>query len=164
MITKRYTIVRSSLCDLYITADRDRIVRIGTERPHVSTALRNDKHPLLQRSARALMSYLSGKTTAFEYEIPVRFLPFQREVFAAVQSIPYGQTVSSDDIAETIGKPHAVRAVETVCRNNPLYIVVPCHRVLLHTDAVRPPTAPLLPDETLRRLEKRYLDKADKRG
>ena len=162
MITKRYTIVRTSFGDLFITAERDRIIRISTEQPHVSTAMRKDALPVLQSTAHTLMRYLSGERTALSAEIPFRFLPFQRDIFAAVRKIPYGQTVSSEELAASIGKPHAVRAVETICRNNPLFIVVPSHRVLLSRDAPTP-THPLLPDEALRRLEKRYLDKEDKR-
>lgn len=163
MISKRYTIVRTSFGDLFITAEHDRIIRIGTEPPHVSTAMRRDSVPVLQHSAKALMRYLSGEKTAFGNDIPLHLLPFQREVFAAVRRIPYGQTASLQDIARAIGKPHAIKAVETVCRNNPLYIAVPCHRVLLSTDFRSEHTHRLLPDEALRRLEKRVLDKDDKR-
>ncbi len=163
MITKRYTIVRTSFGDLFITADRDCIVRIGTERPHVSSAMRKDTMPLLQSGARALMRYLSGESTDFDADIPLRLLPFQRDVFAAVSRIPYGQAVTSQEIARTIGKPHAIKAVETVCRNNPLYIAVPCHRVIVSDNSTLQRIQPLLPDEALRRLEKRVLDKDAKR-
>lgn len=163
MITKRYTIVRTSLGDLFITAERDRIIRIGTEQPHISTAMRNDTAPLLRTSAQAVAQYLSGKRTAFPAPLPLRLLPFQREVFAAAQRIPYGHTATADEIARSIGKPHAVRAVETVCRTNPYYIVVPTHRVILSGETP-PPSNLLIPDEALRRLEKRHLDKVRKRG
>ncbi len=163
MISKRYTIVRTSFGDLFITAEHDQIVRIGTEPPHISTAMRRDTMPVLQHSATALMRYLSGEKTTFGDDIPLHLLPFQREVFAAVRRIPYGKTASSQDIARAIGKPHAIRAVETVCRNNPLYIIVPCHRILLSADARPERMHRLLPDEALRRLEKRVLDKAAER-
>ena len=163
MITKRYTVVRTSFGDLYITAEHDRLLRIGTDRPHVCAAMRNDTHPLLQHCAHTLMAYLNGETTTFRNDIPIRPLPFQRDVFEAVKKIPYGQTATSEEVARAIGKPHAVRAVETVCRNNPLYIAVPCHRVILHTTDNHSASRSLFPDEVLRKLEQRYLDKADKR-
>ena len=87
----------------------------------------------------------------------------KREVFLAAQHIPYGHTVTSQDIARQIGKPHAVRAVEAVCRTNPYYIVVPTHRVILSNESA-PASKPLIPNEALRRLEKRHLDKVRKRG
>ncbi len=162
MITKRYTVVRTSLGDLFIVADRDRILRISTEQPHIATALRNDNVPLLRASAQGIVQYLSGVRTTFP-TVPLKTLPFQREVFIAAGRIPYGHTATSQDIARQIGKPHAVRAVETVCRTNPYYIVVPTHRIRLsnETDSL---TKPLISDEALRRLEKRHLDKVLKRG
>ncbi len=163
MITKRYTVVRTSLGDLFITAEWDRIIRIGTEQPHVSRAMRNDTIPLLRTSAQAIGQYLSGKRTVFPAPLPLRLLPFQREVFAATQHIPYGHTATSEEIARAIGKPHAIRAVETVCRTNPYYIVVPTHRVILSNETI-PPSNLLVPNEALRRLEKRHLDKVRKRG
>ena len=163
MITKRYTVVRTSFGDLYITAEHGRIVRIGTERPHISCAMRNDKLPLLRSSAQAIIHYLSGWQTTVITPLPVRLLPFQRDVFTAVSRIPYGQSVTADELARSIGKPHAVRAVEAVCRSNPYFIAVPCHRVILSAAGDRSPEL-LLPDEALRRLEKRHLDKAHKRG
>lgn len=163
MITKRYTIVRTSFGDVFITADHDRITRISTERPHISVAMRNDTLPILKNGAQALTRYLSGECTAFTTDLPLHFLPFQRDIFKAVQSIPYGQSITSDELAHRIGKPHAVRAVETICRNNPLYIAVPCHRILFSNKPTSKTPTPLLPDEALRRLEKRYLDKDVKR-
>ena len=161
MITKRYTIVRTSFGDLFITAEHDRIIRIGTDRPHISAAMRNDTVPLLRASAEGIVQYLSGKRTSFPAP-PLKLLPFQREVFAAAGRIPYGHTATSGEIARAIGKPHAVRAVETVCRTNPYYIVVPTHRVIL-SESATPNANLLIPDEALRRLEKRHLDKVQKR-
>ena len=163
MISKRYTIVRTSFGDLYITAEHGRIIRIGTERPHVSSAMRNDRSPLLRSSAQAILHYLNGHQTTFPASLPIRLLPFQRDVFAAVGHIPYGHTVTVDELARSIGKPHAVRAVEAVCRTNPYYIAVPCHRVILSKTNDRSPELLSL-DEALRRLERRHLDKAQKRG
>ena len=163
MKTKRYTVVRTSIGDLFITADPDRILRIGTEQPHIATAMRNDTMPLLKASAEAIVQYLSGKRTIFPQSLPIRLLPFQRDVFTVVQHIPYGNTATSEEIARAIGKPHAVRAVETVCRANPYSIIVPTHRILVsHTN--HSPSELLYFDEALRRLEKRHLDKAHKRG
>ena len=162
MITKRYTVVRTSFGDLFITADRDRIIRIGTEQPHIATAMRNDNTPLLRASAQGIVQYLSGTRTTFP-EPPLKLMPFQREVFIAAKRIPYGQTATAQDIARQIGKPHAVRAVEAVCRTNPYYIVVPTHRVILSGETAAL-SKPLIPDEILRRLEKRHLDKVSKRG
>jgi O-6-methylguanine DNA methyltransferase len=55
---------------------------------------------------------------------------FQRQVLEVVARIPYGETTSYSDIARMVGKPKAVRAVGTSNRNNPIPIIVPCHRVI----------------------------------
>ncbi len=55
---------------------------------------------------------------------------FQQQVWAKLIKIPYGKTASYSDIAERIGNPTAVRAVGLANRNNPIAIVVPCHRVI----------------------------------
>ena len=162
MITKRYTVVRTSFGDLFITADRERLIRVNTEQPHIATAMRNDNAPLLRENAQSIVEYLNSKRTTLPTP-PLKLLPFQREVFAAVGRIPYGYTTTSAEIARQIGKPHAVRAVETICRTNPYYILVPTHRVIVSGETV-PSSKPLIPNEALRRLEKRHLDKVRKRG
>lgn len=64
---------------------------------------------------------------------PVQFstsTPFQRDVWNALLTIPYGHVVSYRDIATQIGRPLAVRAVGQACKKNPIGLVVPCHRVI----------------------------------
>ncbi|MBE0486731.1 methylated-DNA--[protein]-cysteine S-methyltransferase [Marinobacter sp.] len=56
--------------------------------------------------------------------------PFQRRVWAALQTVPPGQTVSYSELANMIGKPKAVRAVASACGANRLAVVIPCHRVV----------------------------------
>ena len=55
---------------------------------------------------------------------------FQRKVWAALREIPYGETATYGEIAARIGNPRACRAVGTANHNNPISIVVPCHRVI----------------------------------
>ena len=62
--------------------------------------------------------------------LDVRGTAFQQRVWAALQNVPSGSTVSYSDIAKRIGQPKAVRAVAGVCANNKLAVVVPCHRVV----------------------------------
>ena len=61
---------------------------------------------------------------------PVRGTPFQRRVWSALRRIPLGQTRSYHDIAVSIGRPKASRAVGQACGANPIPLLVPCHRVL----------------------------------
>lgn len=89
---------------------------------------RNDS--VLKPYANVLIPYLSGSSAQPELKLHLQGTPFQEAVWQALCNIPYGQTCSYSDIAESIGKPKAVRAVGTAIGANPLLIVVPCHRVI----------------------------------
>jgi len=77
-----------------------------------------------------LDAYLAGRRTAFDLPLAPVGTAFQREVWRALTTIPYGTTTSYAAIAQAIGKPRAVRAVGTANGKNPLSIIVPCHRVI----------------------------------
>lgn len=85
--------------------------------------------PLMQ-SLEELEQYFQKKRTSFSIPLKLVGTPFQLRVWEALQTIPYGQTVSYADIAKQIGQPKAVRAVGNAVGNNPITIVVPCHRVV----------------------------------
>jgi len=79
---------------------------------------------------RQLREYFDGKRTAFDLALHPKGTPFQKAVWKALLTIPYGETRSYGDIAKAIGRPAAVRAVGLANGRNPLPIVVPCHRVI----------------------------------
>ncbi len=83
-----------------------------------------------RQSIRELEEYLSGKRTLFELALDLRGTPFQLEVWNALREIPYGETRSYAEIARSVGRPLALRAVGAANGANPLAIVVPCHRVI----------------------------------
>ena len=77
-----------------------------------------------------LADYFAGRQRGFHLPLALRGTSFQRQVWQAVQTVPYGGTVSYATIATAIGKPQAVRAVGAANGANPVAIVVPCHRVV----------------------------------
>jgi len=77
-----------------------------------------------------IQEYFEGRREAFDLPLDPVGTDFQKAVWTAVSAIPYGQTVFYEDIARRIGSPLAMRAVGTALKMNPLWIVVPCHRVL----------------------------------
>ncbi|ODR11512.1 cysteine methyltransferase [Mycolicibacillus koreensis] len=77
-----------------------------------------------------LTAFFDGDLTAFDLEIDMVGTEFQRRVWSALQTIPYGQTRSYGQIAEQIGAPGAARAVGLANGHNPISIIVPCHRVV----------------------------------
>ncbi|WP_059044289.1 methylated-DNA--[protein]-cysteine S-methyltransferase [Paenibacillus rubinfantis] len=80
--------------------------------------------------AAELAAYLRGELQRFTLPMDLQGTPFQQAVWQALRSIPFGQTCSYSDIAVTIRKPSAVRAVGTAIGANPLLITIPCHRVI----------------------------------
>lgn len=103
--------------------ERENRVRLGELR-------RSDTHPTLTETARQLGEYFAGQRQRFE--LPLDFLgtDFQRQVWAALLTIPFGETRSYSEIARQIGKPSAVRAVGAANGRNPISIIAPCHRVI----------------------------------
>ena len=77
-----------------------------------------------------LNAYFAGTLTEFDVDLELHGTEFQRKVWAALQTIPYGQTRSYGEIAEQIGSPSASRAVGLANGRNPISIIVPCHRVI----------------------------------
>jgi methylated-DNA-[protein]-cysteine S-methyltransferase len=77
-----------------------------------------------------LNAYFAGELVDFDVELDLRGTEFQRRVWKALLTIPYGETRSYGEIAEQIGAPGAARAVGLANGHNPIAIVVPCHRVI----------------------------------
>lgn len=77
-----------------------------------------------------LGAYFAGERTAFEVDFELAGTTFQRRVWSALLTIPYGQTRSYGQLAAQIGMPSAARAVGLANGRNPVSIIVPCHRVI----------------------------------
>ncbi|HZG73418.1 MAG TPA: methylated-DNA--[protein]-cysteine S-methyltransferase [Chondromyces sp.] len=115
------TIVRSSkgICsiDFEHIADRDGYILSP-----------NDS--ILQEAAHQLGDYFEGKRKDFSLNLDVYGTNFQKTVWKALETIPFGETRSYQQIAEAIGNPKAVRAVGQANKSNPVPIIIPCHRVI----------------------------------
>jgi methylated-DNA-[protein]-cysteine S-methyltransferase len=77
-----------------------------------------------------LEEYFAGTRTTFAVPLSPQGAPFEREVWRALEEIPYGETVSYGEIARRVGQPGAARAVGTANGRNPIAVIVPCHRVI----------------------------------
>ena len=86
--------------------------------------------PVLDSLARELDAYFDGRLEQFTVPLRVPGTDFQRAVWNALAEIPYGQTRSYADIAESLGRPTAVRAVACANGDNRIAIAIPCHRVI----------------------------------
>jgi AraC family transcriptional regulator of adaptative response/methylated-DNA-[protein]-cysteine methyltransferase len=88
------------------------------------------QHPLLDRLRDQLDEYFSGKRRDFTLPLAARGTPFQDKVWQQLQRIPFGKTISYDELACRIGQPTAQRAVARANGMNYVCILIPCHRVI----------------------------------
>ena len=105
-------------------AARDALAASGAEARLEPDA---EPFPLLRRQ---LGEYFAGERTAFELPLAPAGTPFQRIVWDALLAIPYGETRSYGELAAAVGKPGAARAVGRANHDNPIGVVIPCHRVI----------------------------------
>ena len=93
-------------------------------------AIGGDVSQLLDEKARQIEEFSTGLRTKFDVPIDYSGSKFKRSVLQVIQSIPYGKTMSYSEVASKSGYSGASRAVGTVCKNNKLPFIIPCHRVI----------------------------------
>jgi methylated-DNA-[protein]-cysteine S-methyltransferase len=85
---------------------------------------------ILRETKRQIAAYFAGTLTAFTVPLDFQGSDFQKSVWAALLTIPFGETRSYGEIARQIGRPGASRAVGAANGRNPISIIAPCHRVI----------------------------------
>ena len=122
----RLTLVGSAAGLAAILWERDRPGRV-----RLALGAEDPGFPVLVETQRQLAEYvLQRPVPTFELELDMSGTPFQRSVWRALLTIPFGETRTYSDIARQIGSPAAVRAVGAANGRNPVSIVAPCHRVI----------------------------------
>ncbi len=85
---------------------------------------------ILQKAQQQINEWLQGQRQMFDVPCDPDGTPFQKTVWAALLTIPFGTTCSYGDVAKKIGKPTAARAVGAANGQNPIALIIPCHRVI----------------------------------
>jgi methylated-DNA-[protein]-cysteine S-methyltransferase len=133
MTTMRYRIVDSPVGPLTLAGTGSTLMHLRmvdqTHEPDRSTWLTADD-TAFSAAVEQLGAYFAGQLTEFDLELALAGTEFQRKVWAALRTIPYGETRSYRYIAEQIGSPGASRAVGLANGRNPIGIIIPCHRVI----------------------------------
>ncbi len=106
-----------------------------------------------------LEAYLSGGQTTFNLPLNLKGTSFQQQVWAELRKLPYGATISYGELARRIGNPKACRAVGLANGQNPVSIVVPCHRVVGANGKLTGYSGGLSRKQTLLAFERRILEK-----
>lgn len=110
-----------------------------------------------QLARQQIEEYLAGSRKTFDFPCRLKGTAFQQSVWQALRAIPYGETRSYKEIATTIGKPTASRAVGMACNKNPIWIAIPCHRVVGANGALTGYAGGLDMKKELLTLEKSYV-------
>lgn len=111
---------------LEITSDGEFITGIN----FIDTPFEDSIDEVIQMCATQLDQYFAGKRKAFDVPIALSGTNFRIKVWEELKKIPYGETISYGELARRVGNPKAMRAVGGANHNNPISIIVPCHRVI----------------------------------
>ena len=94
------------------------------------TARPDEDHPVLRKTEQQLQEYFSGKRKTFSLKLNPGGTEFQKKVWQALLTIPFGETKSYLELALQVGNRKACRAVGAANGKNPISIIIPCHRVI----------------------------------
>lgn len=118
------------VCLLEFSDRRMPETEITTLRRRLQCAAVPAEHPLLDQLRAELAEYFAGRLRSFTVPLFYPGTEFQTRVWNALRAIPYGETTSYEALAATVGRPGAQRAVGKANGDNPIAIVIPCHRVI----------------------------------
>lgn len=120
---------------------------------HVPDGCPEGKTELTDQTAGQLAEYFAGRRRYFDLPLSPRGTKFQKAVWQALCRIPYGETRTYGQIAQEVGNPNASRAVGAANHNNPIHVIIPCHRVIGAGGALTGYAGGLEVKEKLLRLE-----------
>ena len=126
--------ISSPIGDLLLVGDEDSLhglyFQYGKRGPHAPEEEWESAEKPFREVKRQLKAYFDGKLKAFDVPLSPRGTEFQLKVWEALRTIPYGKTWSYGELARRIRRPDAQRAVGAANGQNPLPVIVPCHRVI----------------------------------
>lgn len=127
-----YTHLDSPVGTLLLTSDGETLTGLyfANQKNAPSTENLKRDESFFQKAITQLKEYFSGDRQSFDVPVRTEGSDLQKQVWDALTKIPYGTTTTYKSIAESVGRPNAHRAVGTIIGQNPICIVVPCHRVI----------------------------------
>jgi len=129
-----YSYVETPIGTLLIAGNEQAILRIefaknGKAQKPDAGWVESARGPVAE-AIRQLREYFAGRRNEFDLPLAPEGTEFQRTVWQRLQEIPYGETISYGELAKRVGNPKASRAVGAANGQNPIPIVIPCHRVI----------------------------------
>ena len=129
-----YKLIGSPVGQLILIANESELVGIkfgyNKEEELPVNFIKQDLHPILKKTEIQLDEYFRGKRQKFELPLSMSGTDFQKKVWGKLLGIPFGETISYQELAEKIGDKKKARAVGSANGKNPIPIIVPCHRVV----------------------------------
>jgi methylated-DNA-[protein]-cysteine S-methyltransferase len=130
-----YKYMKTPVGELKLVANERGLIAVLWEnddpaRVKLPAAEESPEHPILQQAERQLREYFKGERKTFTIPLEMFGTEFQKKVWRALLTIPFGETRSYGELARQIKKPSASRAVGAANGRNPVSILVPCHRVI----------------------------------
>lgn len=166
-MNNRHAVVDTTLGDLTLVASEGALTGVyfphhwvTPERSVLGGQVPADTDPVLSSAATQLGEYLAGQRRSFDLPTALRGDAFQQRVWALLEEIPYGGTLTYGEIAERLGDVALARTVGRAVGHNPLSIVVPCHRVVGKNGALTGYAGGLKRKRALLELEERGTAKA----
>ena len=161
-MTYTYKTMPSPVGDLKLVASERGLSAILWEndapnRVHLGAMTEDEGNPILVEAERQITAYFAGQLTEFTVPLEFHGTDFQKSVWAALLTIPFGESRSYGEIARQIGRPTAYRAVGAANGKNPISIIAPCHRVIGSNGSLTGFAGGLEAKELLLGLERRRL-------
>lgn len=120
----------SSIGKLYIEETGGSVTKLSFVQELSDYSITGEITPFLKEACSQITAYLEGKRTTFDLPLSPVGTEFQKKVWAALLTIPYGKTISYGELASLVGNPKASRAVGMANNRNPIPVIIPCHRVI----------------------------------
>lgn len=120
-------VIGSPLGNLLLTEKSGSLVQVGFTNQPVKE---NTDSRLLPEAAIQLKNYFSGQLKDFDLPLSPGGTAFQQRVWRELRLIPYGETISYKELAQRLGDVKSIRAAGTANGQNPIAIIIPCHRVI----------------------------------
>lgn len=155
-----FEIFKSPLGPIGLLADGQHLLRCDFQdglRPVLPPEEHGGANALTRNACEQLARYFTGQGAQLNIPLLTKGTAFQQQVWAAIAQIPPGKTCSYTDLAITLHKPSAVRAIASACGRNPLCIFIPCHRIVGKQGALSGYVAGIEFKQQLLNLEKTYV-------
>lgn len=148
-------VIDAPVCRIWLEAEDGYLTGLRFSGSEETTG-NGENDAVLDAAQRQLEEYFCGQRRQFDLPLRMEGTPFQQAVWRALTEIPYGEVVTYGEIARRIGRPKACRAVGMANHNNPISIIVPCHRVIGASGALTGYGGGLNVKEMLLELENRW--------